>query len=275
MKTSRSFRILRQIPLLGFAIMILFPFTMIVLAAFKTNTEVYMSPFSLPHHWSLANFKTLVDSGDLLVYFRNSTIVTCSAILLSIVLGSMLAYGFYRMKSWMGNILYGIVSFGIMVPTQVNMVSLYLEFDKFHLLNSLLGLIIIDAVVLLPVTVFIIGGYLKTIPSGLLEAAMIDGATEWGLFIRIVIPLSGSAIATVAIFTLVMSWNDLLFPLLFIQAKGIQTLPLALLHFQGEYLTNYPVLFAGVVLSAIPLIILYVFFQRYFMEGMTAGSIKG
>lgn len=272
---NRYVRILRQFPLLAFSILILFPFVMIFFAAFKTNAAVYMAPYSAPHPWSLSAFKTLFQDGQMLIYFRNSTVVTSSAIILSIVLGSMLAYGLYRMRNIWGTLLWGIVSFGIMVPTQVNMVSLYIEFDKLNLLNSLYGLILVDSTFLLPVTVFIVGGYLRTLPEGLLEAAEIDGATEWGIFLRVVIPLSGAAIATVTVFSLVMSWNDLLYPLLFIQSKGLQTLPLALLHFQGQYLTNYPALFAGVLLSAVPIVILYVLFQRFFMEGLTAGSIKG
>ncbi|WP_029421361.1 carbohydrate ABC transporter permease [Alicyclobacillus macrosporangiidus] len=275
MKQPAFWRVLRQFPLLAFAVLILFPFTMVVLAAFKTNAQVYMNPFGPPNPWSLDSFKTLFQGGEILTYFRNSVIVTGSSIVLAVFLGAMLAYGLYRMKPLWGNLLYAIVSFGIMVPTQVNMVSLYIEFDKFHLLNSLVGLIVIDTTFLLPMAVFIIGGYLKTLPYGLLEASMIDGASEWQMFVRVVMPLSGGALGTVAIFALVMSWNDLLFPLLFIKSKELQTLPLALLHFQGEYLTNYPVLFAGVLLSSIPLVLLYIFFQRYFMEGLTAGSIKG
>jgi raffinose/stachyose/melibiose transport system permease protein len=275
MRQPLMWRILRQFPLLAFAVIILFPFTMVIFAAFKTNASVYMNPFGAPHPWTFANFGTLFSNGAIWVYFRNSTIVTGSSIVLSVILGTMLAYGLYRFGGWLGNILYGIVSLGIMIPTQVNMVSLYIEFDKLHLLNSLLGLVIIDTAVLMPVTVFIVGGYLKTLPYGLIEASMIDGASEWAMFTHIAIPLSVGAVATVAIFTLVMSWNDLLFPLLFIQSNGLQTLPLALLHFQGEYLTNYPVLFAGVLISAVPIVILYIFFQRYFMEGLTAGSLKG
>ncbi|QQE80478.1 carbohydrate ABC transporter permease [Alicyclobacillus sp. SO9] len=274
-RPSGIVQILRQFPLLAFAVLILFPFVMIFFAAFKTDAAVYMAPYNAPHPWSLAAFRTLFHGGQMFLYFRNSTIVTSSAIVLSIVLGSMMAYGLYRMGRFWGNLLWAVVSFGIMVPTQVNMVSLYIEFDKLNLLNSLFGLVIVDCTFLLPVTVFIVGGYLKTLPYGLLEAAQIDGASEWMLFLRIVTPLSGAAIATVAIFSLVMSWNDLLYPLLFIQSKGLQTLPLALLHFQGQYLTNYPALFAGVLISAIPIVILYVIFQRFFMEGLTAGSIKG
>ncbi|MCL6445107.1 MAG: carbohydrate ABC transporter permease [Alicyclobacillus sp.] len=267
-------RTLRQVPLIAFAIVILLPFSMVVLAAFKTNSEVYLNPLGLPHPWSTDSFITLIQGG-VFTYFRNSAVVTGCSIALAVFLGAMLSYGIYRMKPLWGNMVYALVSFGIMVPTQVNMVSLYIEFDKFQLLNRLLGLIIIDTTFLLPVSVFIIGGYLKMLPYGLLEAGMIDGATEWQLFLRIVMPLSTGALATVAIFVLVMSWNDLLFPLLFIQSKQLQTLPLALLHFQGEYLTNYPVLFAGVLLASAPLVLLYIFFQRYFMEGLLVGSIKG
>lgn len=271
----RVVAIVRQVPLLMFAALILFPFVGVVFATFKTNAAVYMSPFSMPHHWSLAAYVTLFQSGQMLLYFRNSIIVSAGSIVLATVFGSMLAYGLHRMNNVWGNLLYGLVSFGIMVPPQVNMVSLYLEFDKLNLLNSLFGLVLVNTAFLIPVSVFIMGGYLKMLPPGLLEAAVVDGADEWGIFARIAMRLSGSALATIAIFALVISWNNLLFPLLFIQSQGLQTVPLALLHFQGQYLTNYPALFAGVIMAAAPLVILYIFLQKYFVEGLTAGSMKG
>ncbi|OLS35442.1 hypothetical protein BTR25_19795 [Bacillus sp. MRMR6] len=115
---------------------------------------------------------------------------------------------------------------------------------------------------------------MKTLPAELLEAAKIDGANEWKTYSRIVIPLSLPSIATVTIFAFVIVWNDLLHPLLLLKSAEVKTLPIALLSFQGQYLTNYPMIFSGVIIASVPMICAYVFLQRYFIAGMTAGSIK-
>ena len=144
-----------------------------------------------------------------------------------------------------------------------------------YLIDTHLGLIIVTIATQLPIGVFILTGFMKTIPKGLIEAASMDGANHWTIYSRVMIPLSLPSMATLAIFSLMIVWNDLLFPLLLLKTKSLQTLPLALLNFQGEYLTNYPLIFSGVVVATLPMIIAYVFLQRYFIAGMTAGSIKG
>ena len=116
---------------------------------------------------------------------------------------------------------------------------------------------------------------MKSIPKSLFEAATIDGASEFKMYYKIALPLSLPSIAATAIFLCVMHWNDLLYPLLFITNNEYKTLPLALLEFQGEYATNYPLLFTGVLLASAPMILAYLFLQRYFIAGITAGSVKG
>ena len=143
------------------------------------------------------------------------------------------------------------------------------------LLDSQVGLILVDTVVTLPVAVFILGGFMRTLPAELYESADIDGSGPWRTYASIAIPLSAPSLAATATFLFVMHWNDLLYPLLFISSDEQLTLPLALLRFQGEYLTNYPLLFAGVVLCSIPVVVAYVFLQRYFVAGMTGGAVKG
>ncbi|MFC4147245.1 carbohydrate ABC transporter permease, partial [Micromonospora mangrovi] len=130
-------------------------------------------------------------------------------------------------------------------------------------------------VVTLPVAVFILAGFLRTLPGELYEAAELDGAGPWAAFRRVAIPLSRPSLAATAIFLFVMHWNDLLYPLLFIDDPAKRTLPLALLDFTGEYLTDYPLLFTGVVVASTPMVVAYALLQRHFVAGITAGAVKG
>ncbi|MCY1241192.1 L-arabinose transport system permease protein AraQ [compost metagenome] len=127
----------------------------------------------------------------------------------------------------------------------------------------------------LPIAVFILGGFMRTLPKELYEASSIDGTGPWRTYVSIALPLSAPSVAAAAIFLFVIHWNELLYPLLFIQSPGNRTLPLALLSFQGEFQTNYPLLFAGVILASLPVVVAYVFLQRYFVAGITAGASKG
>jgi raffinose/stachyose/melibiose transport system permease protein len=135
--------------------------------------------------------------------------------------------------------------------------------------------VLINIVVTLPIAVFILTGFLKTIPGEIFEATSIDGSGPWRTYRSVILPLSAPSLAATAIFLFVIHWNDLLYPLLFIQEPGKRTLPVALLSFQGEFLTDYPLLFTGVVVASAPIVVTYVFLQRYFVAGITAGSVKG
>lgn len=268
-------RLAANLSLLIYALLIIVPMIMLLLTTFKDTRQMYANPMGLPETWSLDNYTMLFESENMFVYFQNSVIVTMVCVVAVLALASMISYAIIRMPRWLGNILFGFFALGMMIPTQVNMIPQYLLLDKLYLLDTRLGLMLITIATLLPIAVFILTGFMKTLPKGLIEAAMMDGANHWTIFSRVVIPLFLPSLATVAIFSLVIAWNDLLFPLLVLKTKSLQTMPLALLNFQGEYLTNYPLIFSGVVVASMPMIIAYVFLQRYFIAGMTAGSLKG
>lgn len=265
----------KNISLFIYAALIIVPISMVFLSTFKTTQELYTNPMGWPARWSLENYIQLFNYEHMLVYFKNSVIITGVCVIIVLTLASMISYTIIRLPKWAGNILFAFFTLGMMIPTQVNMIPQYLLLDRLNLLDTRLGVIVITSATLIPIAVFIMTGFMKTLPRGLFEAAMIDGASHFTIFSRIVIPLSLPSLATVAIFSMVIVWNDLLFPLLVLKSKELQTMPLALLNFQGEYLTNYPMIFAGVVVASLPMIIAYVFLQRYFIAGMTSGSLKG
>lgn len=258
-----------------YALLILLPLSLVLTGSFKTTPELFDSPFGLPDSLSLDNYRTVLGEQAMSTALRNSALVTAGGVTLTLVLAILASYGIARIPGWRGWAIHGFLVLGMAVPAQANMIPQYVLFDQLGLLNSLVGLVLIETVVCLPVAVFILAGFMRTLPPELYEASALDGAGPWRTLQSIVLPLSLPSVAATAIFLVVIQWNDLLYPLLFIQTPEKRTLPLALLDFQGEFLTNYPLLFTGVLVASAPLVVAYVFLQRYFVAGLTAGSVRG
>jgi raffinose/stachyose/melibiose transport system permease protein len=258
-----------------YALIILVPMTVVVFTTFKTSAQMYASPFGLPTSPTFASFTELLDGGRLGTSLLNSVIVTGCSVVLTLLVSTLAAFGIARIHGWLGIAIFGLFAAGLAVPAQVAMIPQYVIVKQIGLDNSLLGLIVINIAVTCPVAIFILTGFLKTLPTELFEAAEIDGAGPFRMYRSVALPLAAPSVAAVAIFLFVMHWNDLLYPLLFITDPAKATLPKALLDFKGEYTTNYPVLFAGVLVASLPMVLAYVFLQRYFVAGITAGATKG
>jgi raffinose/stachyose/melibiose transport system permease protein len=265
----------RGIILTVYAILIIVPVTVVLFGTFKTTPELFESPFGVPSSLSFANYDVVLNEQNLDQAFFNSIVVTCASVALTLFLASLAAYGIARIPGWKGWLIFGFLVLGMSVPAQANMIPQYVLFDQLGLLNSRLGLVLINVVVGMPVAVFILGGFMKTLPKEAYEASAVDGSGPWRTYRSIIMPMSMPSVAATAIFLFVIQWNDLLYPLLFIRTEDKKTLPLALLDFQGEFLTDYPLLFTGVVIASLPIVLAYVLLQRYFVAGMTAGSVKG
>lgn len=268
-------RISKNAVLAVYALLIVIPLLVVLFGTFKTTPELFANPFGPPSSLSLGNYAETVTGQNLGAAFLNSSMVTVCSVTLTLLIASLAAYGVARIPGWKGWVIFGFIVLGMSVPAQANMIPQYVLFQQLGLLDSRLGLILINIVVTLPVAVFILGGFMRTLPSDLFEAATVDGSGPWRTYYAVAVPLSMPSIAATAIFLFVMHWNDLLYPLLFISSPDKRTLPLALLSFQGEFQTNYPLLFAGVILASIPVVLAYVFLQRFFVAGMTAGAVKG
>ncbi|MCP3423119.1 carbohydrate ABC transporter permease [Nocardioides pinisoli] len=273
--TATTVTVSRGVLLVGYALLILLPVSLVLTGSFKTTPELFDSPFGLPDSLSLDNYRTVLGEQAMSTALRNSALVTAGGVTLTLALAILAAYGIARIPGWRGWAIHGFLVLGMAVPAQANMIPQYVLFDQLGLLNSLVGLVLIETVVCLPVAVFILAGFMRTLPPELYEASALDGAGPWRTLQSVVLPLSLPSVAATAIFLVVIQWNDLLYPLLFIQTPEKRTLPLALLDFQGEFLTNYPLLFTGVLVASTPLVVAYVFLQRYFVAGLTAGSVRG
>lgn len=264
----------RAVLLAIYVAIIVVPLAVVVLTTFKTSQEVYAAPFAPPTQPTLRNYLDLVANGRILTSLRNSAVVTACSVVLTLAVGSLAAFGVSRIRGWLGIAVFGAFALGLAVPAQVAMIPQYVIIKQIGLTNSLLGLVLINIAVTTPVAVFILTGFMRTLPHELFEAAELDGAGVVRSYATIAIPLSAPSLAAVAIFLFVMHWNDLLYPLLFITDPDKATLPKALLDFKGEFLTNYPMLFAGVLVASAPLVLAYVLLQRWFVAGLTAGATR-
>lgn len=258
-----------------FTIIILAPLLIVLFTSFKTTPQFYADPLGAPESLSFHNYRSLFEGQPMAAYFLNSLTVTLATVALELLIAGCVAYAIMRSGRRVGGLVFGLFALGLMVPSQVNMIPIYSLIRKLGWSNSLTGLVAVSLAVLLPLSVFMLSGFMKSLPKELLEAGEIDGAGEWRLFGQIVVPLCAPYFASIAAFLFVIVWNDLLFPMLLITGKDKLTLPLALLSFRGEYVSNYPMLLSGVVVAALPLIILFIFLQRYFIHGALAGALKG
>ncbi|MGP4111219.1 carbohydrate ABC transporter permease [Streptomyces sp. 4N509B] len=270
-----GYQLIRRGMLFTYAVIVIVPLTVVLLGSFKTTPELFSSPYGLPSSLRLDNYAELVGKDDLTTAFVNSVLVTLCSVVLTLFLASLAAYAATRITGWLIGVVYAFLILGMAVPAQTNMVPQYVLFHSLGLTDSRVGLVLVHIVVTLPIAVFILTGFMRSLPREIFEAASLDGSGPWRTYRQIVMPLSKPSLAATAIFLFVIHWNDVLYPLLLVTDPDKKTLPLALLDFQGEYLTNYPLLFTGVIIASAPVVLAYVFLQRYFIAGMTAGAIKG
>jgi raffinose/stachyose/melibiose transport system permease protein len=187
----------------------------------------------------------------------------------------MASFAIARMMNVTGKVLFVLFSLGLAIPGQVNIIPLYLLFNDLGLTNTYHGLIAVNVVTTLPISIFILTSFFRELPSEMYEVASIDGATHFKVFRSIALPLSKPALGATSIFLFVICWNDLLFPLLLITESSKKTLPLALLDYRGEYATSFSMIFTAVFIASIPMVIMYLVMQKSFVAGLTAGAVKG
>ena len=263
-----------QIFLAAAALFMLYPIFMMVLSGFKTTPEIFMSPFSLPERLNTENFQVIWNKTDVPRYFLNSVIVTLSSIILLLVTGTMAAYAIARYK-FRGTLMVSLFFLsGLMLPIRLAIIPLFIQLKYLGLIDNLLGLIFIYTAMSLPATVFILTGFLRSLPKELEDSARMDGASELRIMIDIMVPLISPALVIAGIYSAVPIWNDFFFPLIFIQSPEWKTLAQGLTSFFGEYSINYGVLYAGLSLASLPMILIFVIQSRRFIAGMTAGALK-
>lgn len=263
------------IALAALAAVFMYPLFLMIITAFKSTREIFMDPFGLPTEWSLEPLVRVWQRADFGTYFRNSIFVTFASTLLVLATSSTAAYGLARYRFRLGNPIYLFFLAGIMIPIRLGVLPLFMVMRKLHLLDTHAALILIYAASGLPMSVFLLTGFFRRLPRELEDAARMDGCSEFQTFYRVMLPLVRPGLATVTIVNFVPWWNDFFFPLLFIQSDHLKTVPLGMTLFFGQYMTDWGLLFAGMVMMSLPLLLLYLLMSRQFIEGLTSGAVKG
>lgn len=272
---KKSLYIFFEILLIFYAIAIIFPIFNMAISSFKTTSEIFKNPFSLPKEWKVENYAIVWKKGGFAMYFINSIVTTVVSIICVILFGSMAANGIARYKYKMRMPVYLIFLSGLVLPLKAAIIPLFLLLKNLSLIDNRWGLILIFTAMSLPSTVFILGGTMRSIPKDLEYAARIDGCNELSIYRNVIIPLSMPSIALVTIYNVVPIWNDFFFPMVIISSDNKRTVPLGVSSFFGQYQIAWDLVFTALTIAIIPMIIVYLFMSNYFIRGMTAGAVKG
>ena len=279
-KRTRSMRIMNlhipyHIIMIIWSLIAMAPVWLLLINTLKPKKEIYTNPFGLPREWTLDNYRYIISDNNFFSYFRNSFIVVVVSLAVILLLGSLCAYALAHWRTRTSRGVYFFIIVGMMLPIKIATIRLLEIMKTLGLLNTLWSLFPVYIAMGLPVAVFILTEFIRGLPGELYEAGFMDGAGRFMIYRKIVLPLIRPALATVAIYNLVPIWNDLWFPLIFINVENQKTVLLAVTRLQGQYTTDWPKLLTILSLSALPVIVLYLTMSKQFIKGLTAGAVKG
>jgi raffinose/stachyose/melibiose transport system permease protein len=271
----RPSRILRQAFLLATAVVVLYPIYFMVATAFKGRDDFLSSGLSFPWplHWD--NFSEATRGGSFGRWFTNSTIFALGSTTLSTLIAALAAFAIARMAFRGRSVLFSISTALMIVPPVVMIIPLFVLYTNLSLVGTYPGVILIYAGLTIPFSVYMLTTFFRAVPRELFESAALDGASHFRILWGIVLPLSAPALVTLVVVNTLWVWNDLLIALVFLPSDELKTLMVGVTVFRSKYNLDVPVTMAGLLLAALPMAILYLFGQRFFIRGLTAGAVKG
>jgi raffinose/stachyose/melibiose transport system permease protein len=276
---DRVRKILGQVLVYGALIaLLLFAVIPLILAwftAFKTGQEILFNPYGPPIPPHLDNLINAWTQGRFSVYFNNSLIISISDVILMLIVAPLAGYAFARMRFPGQRWLLVLFLIGLTIPVGAIIIPLYLTMRDLRLINTHGAVILADVALAAPIFIFIMRAAFKDLPGELEDAARIDGAGEFKIFWYVMIPLVKPALLTVALLEFLWSWNDLLLPLVFLTSDDLRTMPVGMLFYRSRFSVDYGLMSAGVLIISLPVIIMFLFFQRSFVKGLTGGALKG
>jgi ABC-type glycerol-3-phosphate transport system permease component len=252
----------------------LFPVYVMISAALKTQSGFLANPFSPPLHPSLGGFHTALND-QFPRWLANSVVVTLASVAVTLAVASFAAWGFSRWRFRGREALLSLLVSLMVVPPVVLLIPLFVFGAKLGLISTFRLVILIYVGLMLPFSVFMLTAFFRTIPPSMIEAATVDGASSFTVFLRIVLPLSGAPLATLAVINLLWVWNELLIALVFLQDDSKKTLMVGITSFESRYSLNVPAIMAGLTIATLPIVALYLFGQRFFIRGLVSGAGKG
>jgi len=253
----------------------LFPVFWMISSSLKTQNEIFTHMDLIPQHWNFSNYAEVWTKAEFGMYFLNSVMYTVFGVLGVVFISSLAAYGFARLKIPGKNFIFLVLVSTMLLPIPGVFVPLYLLLNKMHLLDTRLGLILCYINGGLAFGIFLLRSFFEELPIEIEEAALIDGASRFGIYWRIALPLARPAIATLVIFNTLSIWNEFLLALVVLQDKGKMPIQRGLMMFQGTHITDYPLLMAGLTIATIPVLVVYLLMQKHIVKGIAAGALKG
>nr|WP_150960258.1 carbohydrate ABC transporter permease [Aneurinibacillus sp. XH2] len=270
-------KLIPHIFLMIYLLVILYPFLFVLFSSVKTdNQEIAANPFGFPTSFQWENYATAWVNAKISTYFFNSLYIGVLSSVLSIFFASLLAFAVTRMRyNKLSALLFQFVLLGMLIPNNALLLPIYGLMRKLDILNTHWALIVPYVANAIPFSVIILAAFMRSLPSEIEEAAVMDGLSAKGIFARIVIPLTIPAIVTVFIINFLGNWNEFLLANFFLSEDALRTLPVGMVGFRDAYNTNYAQMSAGIVFSVVPVLVIYAILQEKIIEGVTAGSVKG
>ncbi|MWC28595.1 carbohydrate ABC transporter permease [Paenibacillus sp. MMS18-CY102] len=270
----------KQLPghlfLLVYVAIILFPLLWLLMSSFKTNREITVNTWGLPKTFNFDNYRAAWESANIGGYAFNSLYITIVSCLITLLFAAATSFAIARMKfKLMNKGLYQFILLGLLVPPSALFIPLYRLINDLGLYDKHWSLILVYCTYALPITIFILHAFMISIPNELEEASIMDGLGAGGLFFRIILPISLPSLVTVTILNFIANWNEFILSQLFISSEAKRTLTTGMATFNDGYRTNFASLSAAVIMSIVPVLVVYMFLQRQIIDGMTAGSVKG
>jgi raffinose/stachyose/melibiose transport system permease protein len=257
-----------------FGLITVIPFGLLLLTSVKSKTDVLKGAFAVPDYPHFENYVAAWTDGRFGTYFVNSVIVVVPVVGVSIVLGLLAGFAFAYLSLPFKKTVFVILTIGMMVPTEAFIIPLYYQMLYLNLINTYWALILTQIALSVPFATIFMASAMRQLPTEILEAAVLDGATRPQVITQVIVPLLAPAVSTLGLFLFIWTWNEFLLPLILVNDDALRTLPIGALFFQGKYTINTPVLTAGAVIVIAPIALVYLVFQRKFIEGLTSGATK-
>lgn len=274
-KDQRVASFARHLLLIGASIIVLVPIAYMILASFKSVPDFFGNPYGLPTDWAFDNYSRAWSEASVSITLPNTIIVTFCSVAGSTFLASLIAFGLSRKERPLAIGLYTLFVSGLLVPVQMIILPLFILLKQLGLFGTLFALILPYIALGLPLGVLVLTPIAAALPRDLVSAAQVDGATEWQIYRRVVLPLLKPGLISVAILNGVWMWNEFFIPLIVAFKPEAQTMPVGIVSFIGVYSTEWGLVFASVVISTIPIVVAYLLMTRQFQSGLTAGALKG
>lgn len=273
--SANIYSIVKWIIIISFVFYAIIPFLWLVLASLKTNAELLDDPFKLPKVFQFKNYTEAIEAAGLGRLIVNSLVISTIATFLNILVSSMCAFAIARHTFWGRNVLFLMISAGILVPLNALIIPYFAIINFLNLYDTRTGLILVYSAIGLPVSTFILTEFFRSIPKEIEEASYLDGCNFVSRYFRIMLPLALPGLATAGTFQFILCWNEFIYAMLLTSSTDIRTIQFGISYFTNQFFSDYVGMFAAVVVSILPSITVFILFQEKVISGLTAGSVKG